>query len=195
MTDFITAYSYDKLTQEYIGETTARKDPKDPNNYIVPGFSTVVQPNIQEGYKSIWNGNSWYNEEIVPEPEPIKTLEELKQIKKDDLFLQVSNKIAEPVFYQTIGVEDCYVSTNDKGRFFGTFSTSGNFSKVRYFRAVDINNVRLSHDLHISVSELNTLSESYEDIVDNTISLKEGYIDQIDAATTVGELDNINFIL
>jgi len=136
-------------------------------------------------------GSNWVK---INEPNEV-ALKLLKKEKKNHLNNLVSVKISKPLFYQNIGGEDCYVSTNDKDRFFGTFSTSGNFSKVRYFRAVDINNVRLSHDLHISVSELNTLAESYEDIVHNTISLKEGYIDQIDAATTIGELDNINFIL
>jgi hypothetical protein len=77
-------YSYDPITGEYLGATTADSDPLSPGEYLLPAFSTDVQPPVPaEGHRAIWQSGVWTEvpvEFIAPQDEPL-TLEAAKEIK------------------------------------------------------------------------------------------------------------------
>ena len=53
-------YNYDPITFEYIGKSSASKNPKNPNNPIIPACATAIEPPKSiEKYAIIWIGNKW----------------------------------------------------------------------------------------------------------------------------------------
>lgn len=59
----LTIYIYDK-NNEYISESVTMIDPEETkiqgkDVWMMPPNSTVVKPELREGYTSIWNGESW----------------------------------------------------------------------------------------------------------------------------------------
>ena len=77
----ITVYAYDPITKEYQGTAKATEDPKHPGRYLVPAFTTEIEPpEPGENQKVVWDGQAWRLEDIPqPEPEPEPTEEELRQ--------------------------------------------------------------------------------------------------------------------
>jgi|11_taG_2_1085331.scaffolds.fasta_scaffold08624_2 hypothetical protein len=128
--------------------------------------------------------------EQIQEPQDI-TLDSIKKEKEKFLKNLVSVEISKPLFCKNIDGEACYILTGKKSKFIGCESLAEN--ETRYFKAVDENGARLSYDLKLNSAELQELSRHYREREDTAEELQEGYIDQIDAATTVEELNNINF--
>lgn len=119
------AYSYDKVTKQYIGTRECQLDPLESKNaghniWLLPANSTFTTPPInKEGFNIIWNGIDWEYEEIYvepepepvvepepiiepdpePEPEPELTLEEVKEAKIVELKHIRDTKELEPIEY------------------------------------------------------------------------------------------------
>lgn len=193
MTNHIIVYSFDKSSGEYLGETTAQKDPLEPSSYLVPACSTKIKPNLQNGYCSIWKGESWINEEILPDPIPEKTLDKLKNERKQHLSKLVATEMVKPLFCKTIDGENCYISTDKTNKFLGYFALGDNSKVVRYFRAVSKEGARLSHDLKLNKTELKELALHYEQREDQLEEIENKYIDLIDAAKSKTAINNIKF--
>lgn len=117
--------------------------------------------------------------------------EQLKIDKEARLRNLVSAEISKPLLCKNIDGQACYILTGKKSKFIGCESLAEN--ETRYFKAVDENGTRLSYDLKLNSSELQELSRHYREREDTVEELQENYIDQIEAATTVEELNNINF--
>ena len=128
--------------------------------------------------------------EQIEEPQDI-AIASLKKERGRVLRNLVSAEISKPLLCKNIDGEACYILTGKKSKFIGCESLAEN--ETRYFKAVDENGVRLSYDLKLNSSELQELSRHYREREDTVEELQEGYIDQIDAANTVEELNNINF--
>ena len=81
-------YSYDPVTGEYLGTTTADPNPVEPGEYLMPAFTTTVQPPVPaEGHKAIWQSDVWTEvpvEFIAPQEEPL-TLGQMKAIRKEQI--------------------------------------------------------------------------------------------------------------
>lgn len=193
MTNQIIVYSFDKASGEYLGETTAQKDPLDTSSYLVPAGATKIKPTLQDGYITSWNGESWINEEILPDPIPVKTLDKLKDERKQYLSKLVSTEMVKPLFCKTIDNEDCYISQDKTNKFLGYFALSDSSSVFRYFRAVSKEGARLSHDLKLNKTELKELALHYEQREDQLEEIENKYIDLIDAAKSKTALNNIKF--
>lgn len=129
--------------------------------------------------------------EKISENEVPVNLDKLKNERKQHLSKLVSAEISKPLFCKNIDGEACYILTGKKSKFIGCESLAEN--ETRYFKAVDEDGARLSYDLKLNSAELQELSRHYREREDTAEELQEGYIDQIDAATTVEELNNINF--
>ena len=128
--------------------------------------------------------------EQIEEPNEV-TLKSTRNEKKNHLNNLISAEISKPLFCKNIDGEACYILTGKKSKFIGCESLAEN--ETRYFKAVDGSGARLSYDLKLNSAELQELSRHYREREDTAEELQEGYIDQIDAATMVEELNNINF--
>jgi len=74
-------YSYLPNTKEYSGTTIARQDPMDPDNFLLPAYTTIFQPpEVEENYVAVYNeddetwtqevdyrGSLMYNKETAEE--------------------------------------------------------------------------------------------------------------------------------
>lgn len=59
-------FSYHPETGEYVGEDIAFPNPLEEGQYIIPAYSTVVEPpKEQEGKVIVWTGLQWSFEDIV----------------------------------------------------------------------------------------------------------------------------------
>ena len=111
------AYSYDKVTKQYIGTRECQLDPLETKNaghniWLLPANSTFTAPPInKDRFNIVWNGTDWEYEEIYVEPEPIiepdpepdpepePTLEEVKEAKIAELKHIRDTKELEPIEY------------------------------------------------------------------------------------------------
>ena len=77
----ITVYAYDPTAKEYRGTAEATEDPKHPGRYLVPAFTTEIEPpEPGENQRVVWDGQAWQLVDIPqPEPDPEPTEEELRQ--------------------------------------------------------------------------------------------------------------------
>lgn len=61
------AYSYDIVTNEYVGPVDVDPDPLDAENIPFPAFSTLIEPpEIPEGYQCHFVDGEWVLTEIPP---------------------------------------------------------------------------------------------------------------------------------
>jgi len=119
------AYSYDKVTKQYIGTRECQLDPLESKNaghniWLLPANSTFTEPPInKDGFNIIWNGTDWEYKEIYvepehesivelepivepepdTEPEPEPTLEEVKEDKIEELKYIRDTRELEPIEY------------------------------------------------------------------------------------------------
>ena len=59
-------YKYDEKTKEYLGKAEAFLDPLETELqgktiYLLPANATFENPNLQDGFASVWNGTQWEN--------------------------------------------------------------------------------------------------------------------------------------
>ena len=59
-------YKYDEKTKEYIGTEQALIDPleselQNKESYLLPANATFENPNLQDGFASVFNGTQWEN--------------------------------------------------------------------------------------------------------------------------------------
>lgn len=126
-------YKYDELTKEYIGTEQALIDPLETKKqskeiYLLPANATFEQPNLQDGFASVFNGTQWENiednrgkeywldtdtfgtsaktiKELGAFPTnavftaPAKTLEQLKADKIAELKTERDSKEIQPIEY------------------------------------------------------------------------------------------------
>jgi len=58
-------YHYSERTKEYVGSTSARRDPLEPDKFLIPARAVTVSPPVPgQNEAVIWNGSEW---EIVPD--------------------------------------------------------------------------------------------------------------------------------
>lgn len=56
----IKVYCWNKKTKVFSEERKAAPDPNAPDNYLVPGNATTVEPpKKRNGYTNCWNGKKW----------------------------------------------------------------------------------------------------------------------------------------
>ncbi len=86
------AYLFDENTKEYLEELQAQIDPLESeivgeDIYLLPANSTFEKPLYpKDGYKVLWNGNSWEYAEIpMYDTKPELTLDELKLTKRAEI--------------------------------------------------------------------------------------------------------------
>lgn len=59
-------YSFHPVSGEYVGEDIAFPNPLEEGQFLIPAYSTDVEPpNEQEGKIIVWNGSEWYFKDIV----------------------------------------------------------------------------------------------------------------------------------
>lgn len=59
-------YSFHPVTGEYVGEYIAFPNPLEEGQFLIPAYSTDVEPpKEQEGKIIVWNGSEWYFKDIV----------------------------------------------------------------------------------------------------------------------------------
>ena len=126
-------YKYDEQTKEYIGTEQALIDPLETELqgktiYLLPANATFENPNLQEGFASVFNGTQWENiednrgkeywldtdifgtsahtmKELGAFPAgavftaPAKTIDELKQAKINELKTIRDNEEVKPIAY------------------------------------------------------------------------------------------------
>jgi hypothetical protein len=95
-------YSYDPITGEYLGVTVADSDPLALGQYLLPAFTTEVQPPIPaEGHKAIWQSGVWTEvpvDFISPQEEPL-TLEQAKAKKLKSIEAERDNTLYGAFFF------------------------------------------------------------------------------------------------
>jgi hypothetical protein len=64
------AYSFHPSTGVFLGVDFAQESPLEPGVFLLPAGATFVEPpQVFEGQRAVWNGNTWEVQDI-PEPEP-----------------------------------------------------------------------------------------------------------------------------
>ena len=126
-------YKYDEQTKEYIGTEQALIDPLETELqgktiYLLPANATFENPNLQDGFASVFDGTQWENiednrgkeywlqddaygtparemKELGPLPEgatlkaPERTLEEVKAAKIAELKTERDSREVQPIEY------------------------------------------------------------------------------------------------
>lgn len=87
---YVLAYNYDEVTGEYIGFEQADESPLEPGVFMLPAFSTAIEPPaFLEGYYRKWNGTEWIQEALPeplpPSPEPPITEEQARAERNNKL--------------------------------------------------------------------------------------------------------------
>lgn len=103
-------YKYDEQTKEYIGTEQALIDPLETELqgktiYLLPANATFENPNLQDGFASVWNGTQWENIEDNRGKEywldadtfgtPAKTMKELGAFPAGAVFTAPAKTIDE----------------------------------------------------------------------------------------------------
>lgn len=69
-----TVYSYDSVTGEYTGASTADENPEEPGSVLMPAFATgVMPPNAPAGMACFWRNGQW---ETLSVSAPVPTVQE-----------------------------------------------------------------------------------------------------------------------
>lgn len=179
-------YSYHPETGKYLGETIARKDPLEvEGRYLIPACATEIAPNLQEGKISKWNGTNWVNMDISPPSRSEPTsLEEVKRVKLDELLMR------RMIFqYSNIQIgANSFVNTDKaQNKFFNKIKSKAATDFPIDWRLYDYSWIKLSYDdalaLEVAIGNREYLAYQQE----------TGYINQINACTTIEELSAITF--
>lgn len=76
-------YNFDATTGEFLTESVADADPREPSNWLIPAFATKNAPTFKAGFTPFYENDIWVLKPIVVPPAP--TLAELKTVKKAEI--------------------------------------------------------------------------------------------------------------
>lgn len=182
-------YNYHPETKEYLGESEARKSPLEKDVYLIPAYAVDFAPNLEEGKITYFENGQWINKSI-PEPETpkepileekLKTAKEKRknQLKSNRQAFQYSNFVFEENIYKASE------SAQNKLANKILAASQSNSTLFSWNDAFD----------EVIALELSEAQELLAGIVEREDSAYSNYTEklkEIEACTTLEELNNIN---
>ncbi len=83
------AYSYDRESMLYVGETICQPNPMRLGEHLIPANATKVKPSGLSNPK--WDGCKWIEHVVEVEPEPPETGEETGEGREERLITLIKN--------------------------------------------------------------------------------------------------------
>ena len=162
-------YLYDSNTKIFIGEYICQKNPKRPNEFLIPKYSTDIKPiENKKGYNVVFS-----------EKNKIWKYEENEQTKKERLEIEEKERLENNKTLEEIKQEKLNILDNETQKFI--------YSKYPIYKQLNI------------INPLNDYSEenrnNMNEFINNIRYKNNNFIEQINNCTTKKELDliDINF--